>query len=196
MRGLALASHLRSLPFAERDAAVDAMLGLKELPDDVADLPRGAVPYLPCGVDEILAMVADAPVRAADAFVDVGAGLGRVAILVHLLSKAHASGIEIQAPLVSAARALSARLGLGEREVTFVHGDAATAHLDGTVFFFYAPFGRDILDVVLARLRHVAERHPIVLGTVGFEIHDVPWLRERKSSHVALTLYDAVFPPT
>src|SRR6202042_980367 len=92
LRGAALEDLLRSIPFRDRDDWIDALLGFEEVPPDAADLPRGSVPYLPCGVDEILAAVRDAPVGPEDELVDLGAGLGRVAMLVHLLSGARTRG--------------------------------------------------------------------------------------------------------
>jgi hypothetical protein len=59
-----------------RDAWVDVALGLGEPPQDGPDLPRGCVPYLPCGIDALLRLVAHAPVRPSDVFVDIGAGVG------------------------------------------------------------------------------------------------------------------------
>src|SRR5947208_2090648 len=55
LRGAALVRRLRSIPPRDRDAWVDECLGLPEAPPDVPDLPPGAVPYLPAGVDEIVA---------------------------------------------------------------------------------------------------------------------------------------------
>ena len=57
LRGATLAALLQAVPTRDRDAWVDAVLGIAEMPDDDPSLPRGAVPYLPCGVAEILAVV-------------------------------------------------------------------------------------------------------------------------------------------
>jgi SAM-dependent methyltransferase len=181
--------RILSIPFLERDAWVDELLGIEAPPPDVPDLPRGSVPYLPCGVDEILTMVREAPVGPEDVLVDLGAGLGRVVILAHLLSGARARGVEIQAPLVERARARSAALGL--EEVSFVHADAADLELDGSVFFLYAPFNGEMLRRVLRRLQDVARRRPIVVAAVGLEFRGISWLRARPTSSVALTLYDS-----
>lgn len=192
LRGMALLELLRSVPPFDRDAWVDELLGIEAPPPDSPDLPRGAVPYLPCGVEEILAMLAEAPVQAHDELVDLGSGLGRVAILAHLLTGARASGVEIQEPLVRSARARCAELALAD--VSFVHGNAADTALDGSVFFLYAPFNGAMLARVLRRLEEVARRRPIVLCAVGLELPDVPWLLPRRSSNVALTLYDSHVP--
>ncbi|HEX3476195.1 MAG TPA: class I SAM-dependent methyltransferase [Kofleriaceae bacterium] len=189
LRGAALLDAVRAVPFCDRDAWVDELLGIEPPPPDAPGLPRGAVPYLPCGVDEILALVQDAPVGPDDELVDLGAGLGRVVALVHLLSGARTRGIEIQAALVHRARARCAALGL--TAVSFVHGDAADAELDGSMFFLYAPFGGDPLARVVRRLEAVARRRPIVVAAVALELPDVPWLAARSTSSAALTLYES-----
>ncbi len=190
LRGPALLERLRVIPFVDRDVWIDEVLGIEPPPPDVADLPRGAVPYLPCGVDEIVAMVRDVPVRADHQLVDLGAGLGRVVILAHLLTNARARGIEIQEPLVRAARRCSAALRLDG--VAFEHADAAdeAVALDASLFFLYAPFNGGMLGRVLGRLGRVAERRPIVVCAVGMEL-DEPWLVERARSSRALTIFDS-----
>ncbi len=189
LRGAALLELLCAVPFCDRDAWVDELLGIEPPPPDAPDLPRGAVPYLPCGVDEIIATVQDAPVGPDDELVDLGSGLGRVVVLAHLLSGARTRGIEIQAPLVDRARARCAALGL--TAVSFVHGDAAGAELDGSIFFLYAPCNGDLLARVVRRLEDVARRRPIVVAAVALELPDVPWLAARSTSRVALTLYES-----
>jgi precorrin-6B methylase 2 len=188
-RGAALRERILALPPRERDAWVDRWLGFDDVPDDAPDLPRGCVPYLPCGVDEILAAVDGAPLGPDDHLVDVGSGLGRVAILAHLLTGARSEGIEIQEPLVQRARAHAAALGLSA--VSFVHGDAAATELDGSVFFLYAPCGGAMLAEVLARLEAVARRRRVVVCTVGMELGAVAWLSPRASACVSLTFHDS-----
>jgi hypothetical protein len=189
LRGTALIERLLSIPFFDRDAWIDEVLGFEIPPPDIPDLPPGSVPYLPSGVEEILAMVLEAPVEPDDELVDLGAGLGRVVILAHLLSGARARGVEIQEHLVSSARARCAELGLVG--VTFAHANASEAELDGSIFFLYAPFNGEMLTRTLRRLEDVALRRPIVVCAVGIELHDVPWLLPRKTASVSLTLYDS-----
>ncbi len=187
LRGAALAELIASIPWDERDAWTDELLMIGP-PEVDALLPRGSVPYLPCGVDEILALARDVPMReAGDAFVDIGSGLGRVAILAHLLTGARASGIEIQAHLVERARVVSSDLGL--TDVTFVHANAADTALDGTVFFLYAPCNGPMLASVIDRLAALARRNPITVATVGLELPDVPWLSPRTTSSDTMSLY-------
>jgi SAM-dependent methyltransferase len=189
LRGAPLLQRLLSVPPAERDVFTDEVLGLGEAPPDVAPLPRGAVPYLPSGVEEILALLREAPVGPDDELVDLGSGLGRVVLLAHLLCGARARGVELQEPLVRRATARRDQLGLSG--VEFVHADAAQLALDGSIFYLYAPFSGETLARVLRNLEDVARRRPIVVGAVGVEFRDRPWLRPRPTSCLALTLYDA-----
>jgi hypothetical protein len=191
LRGTALLEVLLAIPSAERDAWIDLVLGIPPPPPD-RDLPHGAVPYLPAGVDEIIALVREAPVRASDELVDLGAGLGRVLVLVHLLSGARTHGIEIQPHLVDRARATCAELRLWA--VTIEQANAAEHALDGSVFFLYAPFNGEMLAQVVRRLEEVARRRRIIIGTVDLELHDTPWLVARPSSRAALTLYTSAQP--
>lgn len=191
LRGAALLDRLHSVPFVDRDAWADELLAIEPPPPDAPDLPHGSVPYLPCSVDEIAAMVLEVPLRPDDDFVDLGSGLGRVAILAHLLSGARARGVEIQEHLVRSGRARCDELDL---PVSFVRADAAGTELDGSVFFLYAPFNGEMLTRVLGRLEEVARRRPIVLCAVDLELPALPWLRRRKASRVALTLHDSCVP--
>jgi SAM-dependent methyltransferase len=162
---------------AERDAWVDSVFGLGELPDDGSDLPVGCVPYLPCSVDAILRVVERAPVAPSDVFVDVGSGLGRAAALVRLLTGARVVGLEIQAELVLAARDLMSRLNISG--VSCIAGDAADLAdvLDvGSVFFLYCPFSGDRLAKVLAALEVVARTRAICVCTVDLPLPPCPWL--------------------
>ena len=181
---------LASVPPAARDACVDWALGFGELPEDGPALPSGCVPYLPCPVDALLRLVEHAPVRAADVFVDVGSGLGRAAALVHLLTGARAVGIEIEPPLVAAARAHATRLRLPD--LSFVEGDAvecAAALAAGTVFLLYCPFSGDRLAQLLDLLEPVARTRPIRVCCVDLPLPACDWLTLAASPSPALAIY-------
>lgn len=191
--GARLLDELLAVPVRERDGWVDTLLALEALPDDGADLPRGAVPYLPCDVEALLGAVQELPIRASDVFVDLGSGVGRAALLVHLLTGARAVGVELQAPLVEQARVSAAALGLDR--VTFRRGDAATTEVpDGTVFFSYASLSPPALERTLAWLERLAARRRFSFCAVGFELPPRPWLVERPSPRAELSVYDAVAP--
>jgi SAM-dependent methyltransferase len=181
---------LSSVPVAERDAWVDRVLGIDELADDGPALPRGCVPYLPCPVDVLLRVIDRAQVGPSDVFVDVGAGLGRAAAIVHLLTGAGVIGVEIQPQLVAAARALARRLQTPR--VAFVEGDALelTRYLMvGTVFFFYCPFSGTRFEKVLADLEAIARTRPLRVCCAALPLPPCDWLALDPSSDEDLAIY-------
>lgn len=190
LHGERLLARLRAVPEQARETWLDRALALPDPPPDEA-LPRGAVPYLPAGVEEILTVIASVPISATDTFVDIGSGLGRVVLLVHLLTGARAHGIEIQAPLVQLARRTAAKLRL--TQVSFERADASDVRLDGTVFFLYSPLTGEALQRLLIALRELSERQAIVVCAVGLSLDHEPWLSPRPRSSAAVTCYDA--PP-
>lgn len=175
---MTFAKELAAVPFAARDAWVDARLGIEPPPPD-AGLPAGAVPYLPCGVDEVVAALREARVGPGDVFVDIGSGLGRAVFLAHLLTGAKAHGIEVQGHLVESSRRAARRLGL---DVGFTHANAADVELEGTCFFLYAPCNGELLARVTKRLEAVAP--PFTVCAVNVELPG--W---RPSSAGSITLY-------
>ena len=168
---------LTEVPPSERDAWLDRLLELDAIAADGPDLPRGCVPYLPCPVDALLRMVDQAQVQARDVFVDLGAGVGRAAALVHLLTGAPAIGIEIQPALVRAARELAARLS-GLR-FSPIEGDAARlagSIAIGSVFFLYCPFSGARLERVLDDLESIARTREIRVCCVDLPLPPRAWL--------------------
>jgi hypothetical protein len=199
-RGLADPSLFRAallrVPPRERDAWLDLVFGLGDLPGDGPDLPRGCVPYLPCSVDTLLRVVERAPVRSSDVFVDVGSGLGRAIALVHLLTGAPAIGLEIQADLVRATRHLMTRLQLSR--VSCIEGDGAKLMgvVDaGSVFFLYCPFSGDRLAKALADLERIARTRTIRVCSVDLPLPACPWLTLQEAVPPGdLTIYRSRLP--
>jgi hypothetical protein len=81
-----LRAELAAVPPQDRDAWLDLVLGLVEIPDDSAALPRGCVPYLPSPVDKLTQIAEHANVQPTDVFVDVGSGVGRAVVAMHLVT--------------------------------------------------------------------------------------------------------------
>jgi SAM-dependent methyltransferase len=187
-------AELTRIPARARDAWIDLVFGLEAPPEDGPQLPVGRVPYLPCSVDALLRVAEQAPVRASDLFVDIGAGVGRAAVLMHLLTGAPALGVEVQPALVAAARDLAARLRLSD--VSFVEGDAsASTELwsAGSVFLLYCPFSGHRLAKLLASLEAVARARPIRLCCVELPLPPCPWLEQTQAPSLDLTLYRSTF---
>jgi hypothetical protein len=181
---------LLSVPPTERDAWLDRVFGLGEIPDDGPELPRDCVPYLPCPVDALLRMVEQAPIRASDVFVDVGSGLGRSAALVHLLTGASAIGVEIQPDLVHSARELATRLLVSR--MSSVEGDAAKLAgliTIGSVFFLYCPFSGDRLEMLLCHLEPIARTRMIRVCCVDLPLLQCSWLTLEPQTSLDLAIY-------
>jgi hypothetical protein len=172
-------NELVNVPVLERDAWVDVVLGLDQLPADGPELPPGCVPYLPCAVDVLLRIAALVPVGADDVFVDIGSGVGRAAVLMHLLTGASSRGIEVQSGHVQAAHGLVDGLGLSG--VTFVQGDAVSLPAEfamGTVFFLYCPFSGQRLMHFLQQLEGLAWTREPCVCTVDLPLPACSWLEQ------------------
>lgn len=181
---------LTSVPPLERDAWLDWVLGLDSVPDDGPELPQGCVPYLPCPVDALLQVVEQAGVQDSEVFVDVGSGVGRAAVLVHLLTGAEAIGIEIQPALVHASRELRSRLNTSR--FSPIEGDAvqlAGRITIGSVFFLYCPFSGDRLEKLLDGLEPIARTRTIRVCSVDLPLPPRPWLTFAAPPSGGLTVY-------
>lgn len=183
---------LRALPPDDRDEWLDLLWDTPELFDDDPDLPRGCVPYLPCPVTSIWAAIQQANVTSADVFVDVGAGLGRTAFLVHLLTGAGCIGVEIQPSLVKAATGRATWLNLSRTR--FIQGNAVDMIPFipiGTVFFLYCPFSGVYLQRFLDGLESIARTRQIRVCCVGMPALKRPWLTRLPSTSVELDIYQS-----
>jgi len=187
-----LLRSLAALPASERDAALEARLGLRE---DVPSTSPGEhlIGYHPSGVASIVRALCELAVGAEDTLIDLGSGLGKVLFLARILTGAKARGVELQASLVERARGHAARLAL---DVDFTHADIRdTALDDGSVFFLYAPCTGPALAAVVERLHAVARQHAIRIAALGVELDRLaPFLVSRGLDSFWLSLYDSVIP--
>ena len=184
---------LMRVPVTSRDAWLDLVFELDGIPDDGPELPRGCVPYLPCSVDVLCRLAEHAKVEPSDVVVDVGAGPGRAAAVLRLLTGASVIALEIQPALVEAARALAARLNVDRLSV--IEGDATelTGRLQhGSVFFLYCPFSGERLERVLADLEVIARTREIRVCCVDLPLPAVPWLELASPAADDLAVYRSV----
>lgn len=179
----------------DRDAWVDVVLGLEDrLFEDGPALPRGGVPYLACPVDTVLRAVDAAAMTAADVVVDVGSGVGRAAMLIHLLSGAAVVGLEIQPALVLATRELLTQVP--SARVTVMEGDAAERIGQlafGSVFFFYCPFSGERAERAREGLEGIARMRSLRVCCVDWPMPDSEWL-ERIAEDGDLVVFRSFFP--
>jgi hypothetical protein len=189
LRGEDLLAWLATIAPAERERSIERLLGIDDYPLEPSPLGAELVGYIPSGIASIVRATFDAPVTRRDVFVDLGAGLGKAAMVVHLLTGARVRGVEVQPNLVARARARADDLGL--TGVSFVEADAREADLDdGTVFFLYLPFTGAVLRTVLERLHGIARRRDIVVCTLGLDLPKSPWLTPRETDAFWLSIYD------
>ena len=186
---------LSRVPPVDRDAWVDRVLDIEGLPEDGPLLPRGCAPYLPCSVDALSCALEQTGTGPHDVFVDVGAGIGRAAMLAHLLTGASAIGLEVQPHLVRAARELSARWS-AER-VAVVEGDASrlTRYITiGSVFFLYCPFSGERLEGLIGDLEEIARTRAIRVCCVDLALPPCDWLAPLAAPSPRLAVYRSAEP--
>lgn len=120
---------------------------------------------------------------AADTFIDIGCGKGRITSLAARYTPARVVGVEYDAGFCRIAEQNARKLGV-EHRVTIVHSSAEDFDYAGiNVFFMFTPFGYATLDKVLGKIRadvsgpcrvmffNCTDEHLAV-----FRAH--PWLRE------------------
>ena len=173
---------------------VNGLLGIDHIPEETKTLQPGMIGYHPTPARVIFTLMAHARLSAHDVFYDLGAGLGRVALLAGLLTTAQARGIEFEPAYCAYAQQLAQHLRLSR--VTFLNVDAREAdYTDGTVFLLYTPFTGHLLQTVLARLHTVASIRPITIvayGACSRDIAQQSWLRptvQQTFAHDTLALF-------
>ncbi len=114
----------------------------------------------------ILEMIDRAHIAETDVFYDLGCGLGRVLMLVTLLTGAAAVGVEVERSYCRYAQLNAEALKLTTIQIQNADARVAT-YTDGSIFFMYHPFTGEILERVLQRLRIHAEGRRIRLCTLG-----------------------------
>jgi SAM-dependent methyltransferase len=186
--GAALRERIEAHGEATRDRWVEALLGIDAPVVRAAIDDRELIGYQPSGVGAVLALIKDVPIGAADRFADIGSGLGKVTMLVHLLTGASAIGLERDAQLVTCARERAAALAL--QGVSYVHGDARDVALEASVYFMYAPVTGQALERVMARLEAATRGRSVAVCTLGLDLARFGWLRERPSEDLFVSIYD------
>jgi SAM-dependent methyltransferase len=193
LRGRELITWLAEYPPEQRDMAMEQLLGIVHRPLGKPELHPELVGYIPSGIAPIVQAVRLIPVGAEDSFVDVGSGLGKVAMAVHLLSGAEVRGIELQPELVDAARERARALGLDA--ISYELADARVADFSGaSVVFLYLPFTGGTLDAAMRRIEAAAQQRQLVVCTLGLDLGAYGWLRERATDELWLSIYDSCAP--
>lgn len=164
------------------DTLVSGVLDLQE-PAAIAPLDAEMVFYQPTPARYIFDFIAGAQIGERDVVMDLGAGLGHVALLTAICTRAPCIGVELQPAYVASARACAQALHL--RHARFIEQDVRAADMSmGTVFYLYTPFTGSILRAVLDLLRREAQHRAIRLCTLGpctTIVAQEPWLEARQA---------------
>jgi SAM-dependent methyltransferase len=148
------------------------------IPAPTLERERDMVGYHPTPIRILLDLYKQADFQSDDVFYDIGAGLGHVALLVHLLTGIQARGVEIEPAYYHYACRLVDKLRLSS--VDFLNADARdVGYADGSVFFLYTPFQDTLLHEVLQKIRYNTRGHNIrlyALGPCTLQIAKQNWL--------------------
>jgi protein-L-isoaspartate O-methyltransferase len=142
-----------SVPRFERDQFVEEVLAIAYPPlEEPALLTSEHMTYAPSGYDEIVHAFDLTQLGPGDRFLDLGSGMGKVAILAALLAGAESAGVESERQLCDLGVAAARQVGVPN--VQLQPGDAReAAGADADVVFMYLPFAGRALAHVMDRLR-------------------------------------------
>jgi hypothetical protein len=148
------------------DELIVGVLQFEEPGAGMVPLDAEMVFYQPTPARHIFDMIARTALTERDVLVDLGSGLGHVALLAAISTNARCIGIDLEPAYIDCAR--QSAQGLNLNNVRFLLRDARKADLSaGTVFYLYTPFVGTILRDVLDSLRQEAGRRQIRVCTFG-----------------------------
>jgi SAM-dependent methyltransferase len=99
--------------------------------------------------------------RPDDVFYDVGCGMGRILCLVARKKVKRCVGVEIDPVLCEIARQNAARMYGRIAPIDVLCMDASRADFsDGTMYFFFNPFGPETLNKVIVNIENSLSEHP------------------------------------
>jgi hypothetical protein len=148
------------------DELISGVLRFEEPSAGSAQLETEMVAYQPTPARHIFDLIRRVALTERDFLIDLGSGLGQVALMASICSRAECTGIELEPGYVDCARKSARSLNLNN--VRFIRGDARAADLSyGTVFYLYTPFMGTILRHVLNSLRQEAVKREIQICTFG-----------------------------
>lgn len=182
-------ARMRDVSALERDRFFDAWLGTPAMPSLDERLPPGAVPYLPCTVNDLMLAADLLNLDEASHIVDIGAGLGRTALFLHLWLGARTTGIELQGELVRLGRAWLRRFN--SERIELLQGDATTlpgASASADAFVLYCPFGRDAAGQFLETLDRTSGVQTRLVAAIDMSLPARPWLQEQAAER-GVTIY-------
>jgi SAM-dependent methyltransferase len=183
-----LLAQLQETPLEIRDHLIEEILDVAYPPLEETAL-REVIHYAPSGLSEILFTIENAGLRPGKSFVDLGSGLGKVVLLVALLTGAQAYGVELDSRRAGHARAAAEALELDNAR--FLDGDIRDVPLPlADVYYMYIPLMRS--GAVAERLMRIAARKKIVLFAQPLDLTHLPWLKASTAASYWLEMYEGV----
>lgn len=169
--------------YDDLDVFINGLFGIDTEPEETRALRPGMIGYQATPARFILELVERIPLGPEDVFFDLGSGLGRVSMMVGLLTEADVRGVEYDPGHCAYAQQRAQQLPVPR--VRFVNADAREADVaDGSVFFMYTPFRGELLQTVLERLKREAKRRPLTIATYGpctLDVAQLDWLESSGS---------------
>ena len=163
---LADINHQQQPGYDNLDLFINGLLTLLPVPEQTKDLKPEMVYYQKTPARIIFELVEQVGLVEEDVFFDLGSGLGQVGILVNLLTGVTTKGVEFEPAFCNYATDCAAELNL--TNVAYINADAREAdYSQGTVFFMFTPFGGEMLQAVLNRLKDEAKLRKIKIVTYG-----------------------------
>jgi hypothetical protein len=161
------------------DVLIEGVLMPLPHPEPTAARAYGMVRYEPTPVSVILELYDQILSTSADVFCDLGSGLGKVVMLLHLLAQIPCIGVEFEPAYYRYALQRGVQLGLSGAR--FINADACDADVSAaTVFYLFNPFGGQIFNRVLSRLEAEARKRPITICSYGAgtpPLNELSWLQ-------------------
>jgi SAM-dependent methyltransferase len=164
--------------YDEVDEFVNELLFVGEMPEPAIELGPEMVEYYKTPARMVFEWTERMAFGSDDVFVDLGSGLGQVAMLVNLLTGIPAWGVEIEPAYCDYARSCAHELGLCD--VSFITGDVREVDVsEGTIFFLYTPFTGEILQTLLERLQAIERPIRIIsFGPCTEDLVRMGWLSD------------------
>ena len=160
------------------DAFFDELIALTVPEETGSELLADSTPYVATSVAAILKMLDVVKPDKEDVLCDVGAGLFRIPILVHLLTGMHTMGVEMDTTLTRKAQEILTHLNLPE--VTLIEGDASSADLSAaSIFAFNLPFEDETFRKFLALIHPYSREKKITIYPFCWHYYfwDIAWLK-------------------
>ena len=148
------------------DIFINQLLPFGYIPKPTKELEPEMVEYQKTPARVVFELVDRYSFSNEDIFVDIGSGLGQVAILFHLLTGLSAIGVEFEPVFCRYAIMCANKLNLSQ--VAFINVDARKAdYSKGNIFFMYTPFKGEMLNNVLKMLRKESLKRKIKVIAFG-----------------------------